>query len=394
MGNDQVKRIGKFYSIAGTLVVLFIAFNMVVENFVYLRSRDVYEENTAAVQTLSEINGKLTAINERVMLMVAGLAPEDELTQINVDFGEISALKTEFLAQGSQPEIELRRFNQAFYAIQGYQRKIQEVGPSLMQAGFETAHDIYTQELDPLRQCAGEMLEAAVEIGSADAEKKVKSSSLMHGVAQLVLIVVTVGGVIGLFIAGRAQIRGAIEMQLKQEELEEASDRLLVSRQKLVDSAKMNILTALPNRYGLEERLKELLGKQSFYIAVYDMDHFRGVNDTYGYEYGDEYLVIISERLKTAYGDQAEFFKICGDEFCAIFTDDASDMQVKTLVEQIRQNIGGNTQVSGMMLSSGVSGSLYHVLPSESKDVGALLRKGDTAMHQAKLDGGNRLYYI
>jgi hypothetical protein len=160
MGNDQVKRIGKFYSIAGTLVVLFIAFNMVVENFVYLRSREVYEENTAAVQTLSEINGKLTAINERVMLMVAGLAPEDELTQINVDFGEISALKTEFLAQGSQPEIELRRFNQAFYAIQGYQRKIQEVGPSLMQAGFETAHDIYTQELDPLRQCAGALIPA------------------------------------------------------------------------------------------------------------------------------------------------------------------------------------------------------------------------------------------
>ena len=394
MANDRVKRVGRFYSIAGALIVIFLAFNMIVENFVYLRSRQVYEENMASIQTMSEINDRLTGINERVMLMVAGMAAEDELTQITVDFGEISVLKNEFLAQGTQSEMALRRFNQAVYAIQAYQRKIQDVGPALMQARFEEAHAIYAQEIDPLRQCAGEMLEATAEIGTADAEKKVKSSSLMHGIAQIVLIAVTVGWVIGLFRAGNSQVQSVLEMQLKQEELEEASDKLVASRQKLVDTARMNILTALPNRYGLEERLKEILGKKSFYIAVFDMDHFRGVNDTYGYEYGDEYLVIISERLKTAYGDQAEFYNICGDEFCAIFTDEVSDMQVKTLVEQIRQNIGGNTQVSGMMLSSGVSGSLYHVLPSESTDVGALLRKIDAAMHQAKLDGGNRLYYI
>lgn len=394
MGNDQVKRIGRFYSIAGTLVVIFIAFNMIVENFVYLRSRRVYDENMAAVQIMTEINDKLVTINERVMLMVAGMAEEGELTQMNFDFGEISALRNEYLAQGTQSEMELRRFNQAFYAIQAYQRKIQEVGPALMTARFETAHDIFTQELDPLRQCAGEMLQATVEIEAANALKNVKSSSLMHGIAQLVLIIVTVGGVIGLFVAGRSQIRSVIEMQLKEEELEEASDRLVESRQKLMDSAKVNILTALPNRYGLEDRLGELLGKQSFYIAVFDMDRFRMVNDTYGYEYGDEYLVAVSERLKASYRDQAELFNIYGDEFCAVFTDEVSDMQTKTLVEQIRQNIGGNTQVSGMLLSSSVSGSLYHVLPSENPDVGMLLRKVDTAMHQAKLDGGNRLYYI
>ena len=198
MANDRVKRVGRFYSIAGALIVIFLAFNMIVENFVYLRSRQVYEENMASIQTMSEINDRLTGINERVMLMVAGMAAEDELTQITVDFGEISVLKNEFLAQGTQSEMALRRFNQAVYAIQAYQRKIQDVGPALMQARFEEAHAIYAQEIDPLRQCAGEMLEATAEIGTADAEKKVKSSSLMHGIAQIVLIAVTVGWVIGL----------------------------------------------------------------------------------------------------------------------------------------------------------------------------------------------------
>lgn len=394
MGNDQVKRIGRFYSIAGTLVVIFIAFNMIVENFVYVRSRNVYDANMASVQTMNEINNTLSSINERVMLMVAGMADDDVLMQINADFGEINALKTEYLTLNSQSEMELRRFNQAFYAIQGYQRKIAEVGPQLKAASFETAHTIFQQEIDPLRQCASEMIQATVEIGITGAEANVHSSTLLHGVAQLVLILVTIGGVIGLFIAGRSQIKDAIEMQQKEEELEKASDRLAASHQKLVDSTKTNILTALPNRYSLEERLSRLLGTQSFYIAVFDMDNFRMVNDSYGYEYGDEYLIAVSDRLKTMFSDQAELFNIYGNEFCAVFADDPGDMQVKTIVEQIRQNIGSNTQVSGMMLASTVSGSLYHVLPSENPDVGMLLRKLDSAMHQAKADGGNRLYYL
>ncbi len=391
---NDVRRIGRFYGIAGCIVILFIAFNMVVENFVYVRSRNVYEQNMSSVQTMSEISNKLSKINERVMLMVANMSGSDELEQITVDFGEINALRGEYLALEGHSDMEQRRFNQAYYSIMAYQRKINEVGPTLPNSGFENAHAVFTQELDPLLQSASEMLQATVEISTANANANVHSASLQHGFAQMTLIILTIGGVIALFLAGRAQINSVLEVQLKEEELEEASDRLVASRQKLIDSAKLNILTGLPNRYSLEERLGKILGTKQFYIAVFDIDSFRMVNDNYGYEYGDEYLVAVADRLKASYSDKGELFNIYGNEFCMIFKDDINDMQVKVLAEQIRQNIGSNTQVSGMLLSSPVSSAFYHVLPSESSDVGALLRKLDTALHSAKADGGNRMYYV
>ena len=394
MGDQQIRHISRFYTIAGIALVLFIAVNMLVENFVYVRSRNIYEANTASVQTMTEIKNKLSNVNERVMLMVAGMADEDALVQINADFGDIEALRQEYIATSSMNEMEKRRFRQAIYSIQAYRRELDAVGEQLLTASFEKAHTIFRQELDPLRQCAMEMLDATIELGTAKKAADVHSGSLVHGVAQMLLIIGTFIGVIVIVSVGKSQIKDAIAMQLKQEELEETSDRLQASRQKLLDSAHTNILTGLRNRYALEKYLGEILGKKQFYIAVFDMDHFRNINDQYGYEYGDEYLIAVSDRLKARYGDSVELFNVYGDEFCVIFSDDTSDMQVKTLAEQIRQSIASNTQVSGMMLSTGVSSSLYHVLPSERADVGQLLRKVDSAMHAAKSDGGNRMYYV
>lgn len=390
----DVRRIGRFYGIAGCIAVLFIAFNMVVENYVYVLSRHVYEQNMASVQTMSSINDKLSEINDRIMLMVANMSDVGEMEYIAADFDEISELRGQYLLLEGHSEMELRRFNQAYYSIMAYQRKINDVGPNLPNSGFESAHNIFTQELDPLRQCATEMLHATVEISNSNASANVHSASLHHGFAQMTLIILTISGVIALFLAGRAQINRTLEMHQKEEELEEASDRLVASRQKLIDSTKLNILTNLPNRYSLEEYLTKILGTKQFYIGVFDMDSFRMVNDSYGYEYGDEYLSTVADRLKTQYGDKASIFNVSGNEFCLIFNDEVSDMQVKMLAEQVRQCIGSNTQVSGMMLSSAVSSALYHVLPSENVDVNALLRKLDTALHAAKADGGNRMYYV
>ena len=217
---------------------------------------------------------------------------------------------------------------------------------------------------------------------------------MTHGLAQSSMILLTIAGVIALFFAGRAQIRKTEEIQLKEEELEEASDRLVASRQKLMDSAHTNILTGLRNRYGLEKYLADVVGKRQFYIAVFDIDNFRMVNDQYGYECGDEYLIAVSDRLKAMFADSAELFNIYGNEFCLIFNDSLTDLQVKSLAEQVRQNIGSNTQVSGMMIASTVSGSLAHILPSENVDTATVLSRLDTALHAAKRDGGNRLYYI
>ncbi|MBQ8078668.1 MAG: GGDEF domain-containing protein, partial [Oscillospiraceae bacterium] len=155
-----------------------------------------------------------------------------------------------------------------------------------------------------------------------------------------------------------------------------------------------NILTGMRNRYALDSYLSRLIGNAQFNLAVFDMDNFRVVNDTYGYEVGDEYLCVVSDRLNEEFGSSGELYNISGNEFCIIFKEEIGDMQAQQLAEQIRQSIGRPATVAGIVLQSPVSASLYHCLPSEGMDVNGLLMKMDSALHQAKRDGGDRLYYI
>ena len=148
------------------------------------------------------------------------------------------------------------------------------------------------------------------------------------------------------------------------------------------------------NSYALDESLSQLIGNAQFNIAVFDIDNFRMINDMYGYEFGDEYLATIAERLKSEYSEYAEMFNITGNEFCMVFYEHVSDLQAQQLSEQIRQGIGQPTLVANIPVQTTVSSSLYHYLPSDNLDVNTLLMKMDSALHAAKRDGGNRMYQI
>ena len=197
-----------------------------------------------------------------------------------------------------------------------------------------------------------------------------------------------------LWITGLQQIRALQDIHEKESELDEQAERLDRTRQKMFDAAHMNILTGLNNRYALESTLEDLIGEVQFNIAVFDMDNFRAVNDQLGYEVGDEYLSTLAERLKEEYAQNCDIYNISGNEFAMIFGDDLSDMQAQQLAEQVRQMLGSPVMVAGVVLQNSCSGALYHVLPSENMSITSLLMRLDSALHEAKRQGGNRMFYI
>lgn len=396
---DPVLRKTKRAYITMALVYLVvIAFNMVVENFVYLGSRSQYDKNISSVNTIDMIQNEFAQINQDVLLFVAG---EEEHNGINIlnsienEFIEIENQKDIYLKEIADSDLLKRRFTHATYALSAYKRKINEVQDSLVTMEHESVVSIYTQELEPLQVTANEMLNAVVEISTAECQKAEQQTTLNHIIAQTSLIIVSIILFISLWVLGNRQIKTLLEVQQQSRELNEASARLTKSRKKLLDSAMTNILTGMKNRYALDESLSQLINNTQFNIAVFDIDNFRSFNDMYGYELGDEYLSTIAERLKEEYADYAEMFNITGNEFCMIFYEHVSDMQAQQLAEQIRQNIGQPTMMTGnIVLQATVSASIYHYLPSDNLDVNTLLMKLDSALHTAKRDGGNRIYQI
>lgn len=93
-------------------------------------------------------------------------------------------------------------------------------------------------------------------------------------------------------------------------------------------------LTGLPNRRALNERLPRL--RSDYCIAMFDVDHFKNFNDTYGHEQGDHVLRFVSGVLENEFG--AHIYRYGGEEFCAIF--EGIDVgRVAKLVDAARERL-------------------------------------------------------
>ena len=145
-------------------------------------------------------------------------------------------------------------------------------------------------------------------------------------------------------------------------------------------------LTDLANRRQLTERLDDLATRHDGLAALLYMDinKFKGVNDTYGHDTGDELLVEVASRLASAAGDDALVCRIGGDEFIILFEDVSSTSDAvaagnRILTRVQAQPVYCKTTTIQPSLSMGMSclGASAHT-PAE------LLSQADMAMFAAK----------
>ena len=98
-----------------------------------------------------------------------------------------------------------------------------------------------------------------------------------------------------------------------------------------------DILTGLPGRRALEERLRSLGGR--FAIAMVDVDHFKQFNDTHGHDIGDQVLKLVAARLAEV-GGGGIAFRYGGEEFSVLFPGSTLEEALPHL-EAMRASIEG-----------------------------------------------------
>ena len=84
-------------------------------------------------------------------------------------------------------------------------------------------------------------------------------------------------------------------------------------------------LTGLANRVGFYEKLEKTVIEAEetgspFIVMYLDADDFKGVNDYYGHDYGDEYLIKLAQHLNRVVGPEHCVARLGGDEFSVIVT--------------------------------------------------------------------------
>jgi diguanylate cyclase (GGDEF)-like protein/PAS domain S-box-containing protein len=150
-------------------------------------------------------------------------------------------------------------------------------------------------------------------------------------------------------------------------------------------------LTGLPNRVYFLERLGDALSDAGANLAVMllDIDNFKLVNDSLGHAAGDELLIQVAPRLRTALGPGDLIARLGGDEFVMLLAGLGGDRRAAEIAERIVSVFESPFRLSTREHFAKASLGIALARPGESTPV-SVLRDADSALYEAKKRGRAR----
>ncbi len=174
------------------------------------------------------------------------------------------------------------------------------------------------------------------------------------------------------------------------------TDRKL-TEQRVHHVAQHDVLTGLPNRSLLQDRLGQAIAYANrsgrpMWVMLIDLDRFKFVNDSMGHKAGDVLLMTVAARLTGSLRDTDTVARLSGDEFVVILSEHhdepLSPEIVQRVMDSVAQPVMLGTKEFFVTCSIGVA-----VYPSEGTPADSLIEHADIAMYSAKKMGRNNFQF-
>jgi diguanylate cyclase (GGDEF)-like protein/PAS domain S-box-containing protein len=163
----------------------------------------------------------------------------------------------------------------------------------------------------------------------------------------------------------------------------------------LVFEAGHDALTGLPNRKLFLTLLQQALDERSrayppdtFSVVFIDFNDFKTINDSFGHQAGDKFLIDGAARLQAAVRSTDVVARIGGDEFALMLhSSDRSD--IESSVTRLQSVVSLPVNIEGQLVTSSAS---FGIAQADARYTLAteIIRDADTAMYQAKAQGGRK----
>ena len=161
--------------------------------------------------------------------------------------------------------------------------------------------------------------------------------------------------------------------------------------EELENRANHDQLTGLYNRGCIEERLKAEIDRSRRYkndlsVILFDIDHFKAINDSFGHDVGDEVLKGVASRVESSLRTVDLMGRWGGEEFLVILAETDSQ-SAQHVAESLRRLVEADVYQASrtVTVSAGIASF------SESDDAASLIKRADIALYGAKNEGRNRV---
>jgi diguanylate cyclase (GGDEF)-like protein len=165
----------------------------------------------------------------------------------------------------------------------------------------------------------------------------------------------------------------------------------------LLNDNERDTLTGLLNRKTFDQKINKIMSALhtnamrqddragiSYFIAIFDIDHFKRVNDEYGHLIGDEVLLLFSQLMTKSFRETDPLFRFGGEEFVGIFGC-AQDTDITAVLKRFTDKLQAFSfpQVGKVTASVGYTKLNQDSAPSQ------LVDRADLALYYAKNNGRN-----
>lgn len=156
----------------------------------------------------------------------------------------------------------------------------------------------------------------------------------------------------------------------------------------LTDQSQTDALTGLYNRRTINDVMHQWTTEQKNYsIILFDVDHFKSVNDTYGHDVGDEVLKFIALLMKQRVRQTDLCCRFGGEEF-VILMPNTSVKFAYELAESLRLDFERTNSPTGKPINISAGVAEY---PMDATDEVSMIKKVDTLLYEAKNSGRNNV---
>ena len=156
-------------------------------------------------------------------------------------------------------------------------------------------------------------------------------------------------------------------------------------------------LTGLSNRQLLDERISRLSvgeaadrrkNEPERIVVIFDIDHFKLINDRFGHLYGDEVLVLISHMMKLAFRTDDWLFRYGGEEFL-VFLNNVDIDNGRSAINRFLHQVESHSfpQIGKVTVSCG------YTIYQPCENFSTIFDRADKALYFAKENGRNQSWY-
>lgn len=159
----------------------------------------------------------------------------------------------------------------------------------------------------------------------------------------------------------------------------------------------LDALTGLPNRVCLYDKIDGLIAgengeKNNFAIMFVDIDNFKWLNETMGHNFGDAVLSSFAETIQESVGKLGSVYRFSGDEFIIIVEFGRDYDRIQLILNKLRSTFNKRMRVmeQDIFVKFSVGVAIY---PDDDESADMLLRDAELALHRAKENGKDRIFF-